>query len=416
MEDDMGSRHLSHLLIKGLAIVAVVAMLANAAWATGTTTVIYSFAGDEDGEYPATDLVIDQAGNLYGTTVQGGEFGGGTVFQLSPSGTHTVLYSFTGGADGGQPYGGVTLDPQGNLYGSTVVGGSGGACEDGCGVAYKLTYAGGTWSETVLHNFTGGDDGSGPGAGLTLDTQGNLYGMTPTGGAYGLGVIYQLKPAYGGTWKFRVIHTFTGGDDGGTGSAGRLLLDHAGNLFGVATVGGAYGAGTAFQLRLGPNNTWKLKTIYAFKGDPDAGFPYGALTPDQSGNLYGTTYYDGAYELGTVYQLSPKNGTWRERVLYSFKGGTDGASPISNVVFDLDGSLYGTTSEGGAPGCGCGTIFKLAPGGYGTWTESVVHAFTNTPDGAFPYNGMVADLVGNFYGTTVHGGDDGEGAIYQFTP
>jgi uncharacterized repeat protein (TIGR03803 family) len=416
MEDDMGSTRFSRSMIKGLAIVGVVAILSSAAWASGGTTVVYSFAGDEDGEYPSTDLVVDRAGNLYGTSVQGGEFGGGTVFQLTPSGTHTVLYSFTGGADGGQPYGGVTLDPKGNIYGATVVGGSGGACEDGCGVAYQLSYSGGAWTQTVLHNFTGGDDGSGPGAGLTLDTKGNLFGMTPTGGAYGLGVIYQLKPERTGGWKFRVVHTFTGGDDGATGSAGRLLLDDAGNLFGVATVGGANGSGTAFKLERTQHGNFEMKTLYAFKGDPDAGFPYGALTFDQSGNLYGTTYYDGANELGTVYQLSNANGTWTEQVLYSFKGGTDGASPISSLLFDHAGNLYGTTSEGGAPGCGCGTIFKLTPGDQGNWTESVVHAFTGIPDGAFPYNGMVADRAGNFYGTTVHGGADGEGAIYQFIP
>src|SRR6266566_10159907 len=153
----------------------------------GGTNVIYSFAGDEDGEYADTDLAIDKAGNLYGTTVLGGDFGGGTVFQLSPSGnawTHTVLYSFHGGADGGEPYKGVTLDSQGNLYGTAVTGG-GGSCEGGCGVAYKLTHSGGVWTQTVIHTFTGGDDGYGPGTGLTLGRYGTLYGMTPTGGANG---------------------------------------------------------------------------------------------------------------------------------------------------------------------------------------------------------------------------------------
>src|SRR5437879_8639617 len=151
-------------------------------------------------EYSSTYLVLDGTGNLYGTTVQSGEHSSGTVFQLTPSGntwTHTVLYSFTSGADGGQPYGGVTLDPQGNIYGTTVIGGShSGPCvEDGCGVVYKLTYSGGRWKEHVIHAFTGGKDGYGPGAGVTLD--GNIYGMTPTGGADGLGVIYQLTPARG---------------------------------------------------------------------------------------------------------------------------------------------------------------------------------------------------------------------------
>jgi uncharacterized repeat protein (TIGR03803 family) len=415
----MGSRRFSHPVIKGLAMFAVVSMLSSATRA-GTTSVIYSFAGDEDGEYPSTELVVDGAGNLYGTTVQGGDVGGGTVFQLAPSGggwTHTVLYSFTGGADGGQPYGGVTLDAEGNLYGTAVVGGTGGACpEDGCGVAYKLTKSGGSFTQSVIHNFTGRSDGYGPGSGLTLDDEGNLYGMTPTGGTYGVGVIYELKAHSSGNYGLRVIHTFTGGRDGGTASAGRLLFDDAGSLYGVATVGGAHGAGVAFELRKTPTGKWRLRTLYAFKGDPDAGFPYGGLIFDEAGNLYGTTYYDGAHEMGAVYQLSPSPGEWKERVLHSFEGGSDGSFSISTLVMDAAGHLYGTTSEGGAAGCGCGTIFRLARGTDGTWTESVAHRFTNVPDGAFAYNGMAADSAGNFYGTTVHGGADGEGAIYEFTP
>src|SRR5437762_11304718 len=143
----------------------------------GGTNVIYSFAGDEDGEYADTDLAIDKAGNLYGTTVLGGDFGGGTVFQLSPSGNgwvHTVLYSFTGGLDGGEPYKGVTLDAEGNLYGTAVTGGSG-SCEGGCGVAYKLTHG----TQTVIHSFTGGNDDSGPGVRATIDGPGNLHGVDP---------------------------------------------------------------------------------------------------------------------------------------------------------------------------------------------------------------------------------------------
>jgi len=397
---------------------ALVALSATSAKAA--TDVVYSFAGDEDGEYPSTELVVDGAGNLYGTSVQGGEIGGGTVFELTPSGNgwiHTVLYSFTGGADGGQPYGGVAIDAQGNLYGTTVIGGNGGICvEEGCGVVYKLTKSGGNWTQTVLYNFTGGDDGYGPGSGLTIGKDGSLYGMTPTGGAYGLGVIFQLKADQGGHSRFRVIHAFTGGSDGGTGSAGRLL-DENGTLYGVATVGGAYGKGTAFRLKPTQSGPWNLTTIYAFKGQPDAGFPYGGLARDGSGNLYGTTYYDGANNLGSVYQLSPSSlGKWRERVLHSFEGGADGSNSISNLVFDAAGNLYGTTSEGGSPGCSCGTIFKLTRGDNGSWTESVVHSFTGPPDGAYPYNGMVGDSEGNFFGATVHGGEDNEGSVYQLTP
>jgi uncharacterized repeat protein (TIGR03803 family) len=407
----------SHAVGGVLAMFALVAILASGPRAAAAGKVIYSFAGDEDGEYTDTDLVIDSAGSLYGSSVLGGEFGGGTVFRLTQSGRswiHTVLYSFTGGADGGEPYKGVTLDAQGNIYGTAVTGGTG-FCEGGCGVAYKLTNSGGTWSQTVIHSFSGGDDGSGPGAGLTIDNQGNLYGMAPTGGAYGLGVIYRLHPDASGNWSFKVIHTFTGGTDGATGSAGRLLL-HAGHLYGVATAGGANGKGVAFDLTPSQAAEWNLRTIYAFRGQPDAGFPYGGLLLDASGNLYGTTYYDGANNLGSVYQLSPTaGGRWTETVLYSFRGGGDGQNSISNLVSDAAGNLYGTTSEGGA-GCSCGTIFKLAPGPNGTWTESVVHRFRGPPDAAFPYNGMVPDSAGNFYGASVHGGTDGEGAIYKFTP
>ena len=411
----IGSRRLSPAIGGVLAAFAVMAILASGARAASTTDVIYSFAGGADGEYTDTDLVIDSAGNLYGTSVLGGDFGGGTVFQLTPSGNswiHTVLYSFSGGADGGEPYKGVTLDAEGNLYGTAVTGGAG-SCEGGCGVAYKLTNSGGTWTQTVIHSFTGGDDGSGPGAGLTIDNHGNLYGMAPTGGANGLGVIYQLHPDQSGNWTLKVIHTFTGGTDGATGSAGRLLL-HGGHLYGAATAGGANGKGAAFQLTPTPSGEWNLKTIYSFKGQPDAGFPYGGLTFDASGNLYGTTYYDGANNLGAVYELAPKpTGEWKEKVLYSFKGGSDGSNSISNLVFDAAGNLYGTTSEGGL---GSGTIFRLTPGANGTWTERVAHRFQGPPDGAFAYNGMVADTTGNFYGATVHGGTDDEGAIYKFTP
>jgi uncharacterized repeat protein (TIGR03803 family) len=151
----MRGRLFSHLMTRTLAISAAVALLVSGSVAASTTQVIYSFAGNADGEYTDTDLVADSAGNLYGTSVLGGAFGSGTVFQVTPSGTHTVLYSFTGGTDGGEPYKGVTLDPQGNLYGTAVTGGTGSGCDGGCGVVYKLTNSGGTWSQSVLHNFMG---------------------------------------------------------------------------------------------------------------------------------------------------------------------------------------------------------------------------------------------------------------------
>src|SRR6202051_1354175 len=203
-----------------LGIFAVFMLLAGGAWAASTTKVIYSFAGDADGEYTDTDLVMDNSGNIYGSSVQGGLYGSGTVFRVTTAGVHSVLYSFTGGADGGEPYKGVTLDGAGNLYGTAVTGG-GGSCEGGCGVASKLTNSGGVWTQTVIHTFTGGDDGSGPGSGLTVGWHDTIYGVTPTGGANGQGVVYQLKPMPDGTWQLTVLHAFTGGVDGRGGSGGR---------------------------------------------------------------------------------------------------------------------------------------------------------------------------------------------------
>jgi uncharacterized repeat protein (TIGR03803 family) len=402
----------SHLISRAVTILAIAALTLSAASASNPE-VLYSFAGGSDGEYLDTDLVIDSAGALYGTTVQGGTFGGGTVFQLSPSSTgwtHTVLYSFTGSKDGGEPYKGVTLDAQGNLYGTAVTGGAG-SCEGGCGVVFKLTNSGGTWTQSVIHSFTGGNDGSGPGSGLTFDSHGYLYGMTPTGGIYGLGVIYQLKPQANGTWGLNVIHAFTGGVDGSSGSAGRMILDRAGSLYGVTTVGGANGKGVAFQFTHSQTG-WTLLPLYAFKDQPDGALPYGGLILDRAGNLYGTTYYAGANDVGTVYKLTHANGSWTETVLYNFKGGTDGSSPISTLVSDAAGNLYGTTSDGGTS-CACGVIFKLARG---SGTESVRYRFPGAPGAGFSYNGMVGDSEGNFYGATTHGGPTNDGTIYKFTP
>ena len=406
--------------IVAIASCLVLAAALSVARAQGTLEVIHSF-GDGDGEYPSTELVMDGLGNLYGTTVTGGSYGAGSVFQLTPDGSggyaETLLYSFTGGKDGGQPYGGVTLDTQGNLYGSAVIGGRGGICaEDGCGVVYRVSHDKGVWTQKVLHDFTGTNDGSGPGAGVTFDAAGNLYGMTPTGGAYGLGTIYQLVPGANDKWGLRVIHTFTGGIDGGTGSAGRLLLDESGSLFGVATIGGEFGQGIAFQLTPGSNGKFKMTTLYSFRGEPDAGFPYGGLVKDDAGNLYGTSYYSGAHGDGAVYQLIPHgNGRYKEKVIHSFTGGDGGAYPISTLA-RIGGAFYGTTSEEGSGGCGCGTIFKIEQDVNAKWQYTVVYSFTGTPDAAFSYSGMLADGAGNLFGTTVHGGEDNDGAVFRFTP
>ncbi|MGC1381754.1 MAG: choice-of-anchor tandem repeat GloVer-containing protein [Candidatus Baltobacteraceae bacterium] len=381
--------------------------------AAGKEQVLYSFSGGNDGGNAATGLAIDPSGNLYGTTVIGGNATCGTVFKLAPQPTppwsETVLYNFGCFADGKSPHGGVNFDKHGNLDGTTVAGGSGGACaSDGCGLVFQLTAP----TENVLHSFTAGSDGFGPGGGVVFDRAGNIYGTTPDGGADYVGVIYEVSPS-GTQWKERVIHTFTGGKDGAVGSLGSLLIDKSGNLYGVTEEGGAHSAGTVFKMSQTSKNHWKLTTLYAFKGTPDAGSPYGGLVANASGHLFGTTYYGGAKGLGSVYELTPSGkGRYRERVLYSFQGGSDGSSTTTTLVFGGSGDLYGTTSAGGAS-CDCGTIFKVNPT---TGAEKVLHAFGGTGDGAYSYYGLTADKSGNFYGTTVAGGLFGQGTVFKFTP
>ena len=428
------SKHFWNSLSRALVVVVGTLVLVNGAWAASQEKKLYSFTGGLDGGRPAADLVFDNAGNLYGTTVTGGNSGNctggcGAVFKLARDSSgkwqETVLYNFQAGADGKNPYGGVMIDKTGNLIGVTVAGGSGGICSgDGCGVVYMLTRSGNTWNQSVLYSFTGGRDGAGPGSGLVLDKSGNLYGTTPSGGkpnacaGLGCGVIYQLAPVKGG-WKENVIHTFTGGKDGATGSLGRLLFDKAGNLYGLAEIGGDLtcnppsGCGAAYRLSPLPGGKWKMATLYAFKGQPDASFPYGGLISDASGNLYGTTYFGGMTGAGSVFELKPgSNGKWTETVLYSFQGTADGGNPTTTLVLSSAGNLYGTTSAGGDSN-GDGVVFKLTPSA-GGWKESVAHQFHGA-DGANPNYGLVQDKAGNLYGVTPFGGH-GQGVVFQMGP
>ena len=378
---------------------------------TGTEQVLYSFSGGNDGGNAASGLTFDRNGNLYGTTVTGGGANCGTVFKLAPrtgsSWQESVAYDFTCYGDGKNPHGGVILE-RGTLEGTTVAGGTGGYCTgDGCGGVFQLT----STHLNVLYDFTGGNDGFGPGGGLTPDSSGHLYGTAPDGGMYSQGVVYQLGRS-GRRWHQHVIHAFTGGRDGGVGSLGSLLFESPA-LYGVTELGGAHGAGTVFKVAPSGSGNWKLTTLYAFKGMPDAGSPYGGLVADSSGNLYGTTYYGGTHGFGAVYELvRNQHGGYRERVLYSFQGGSDGSYSTSTLVFGTSGQLFGTTSSGGGS-CDCGTIFAIDPK---TSTETVVHAFGGAGDGAYPYYGMTTDASGNLYGATVAGGSGNQGAVFEFTP
>lgn len=382
--------------------------------ANASEQVVHSFTGGFDGSDPATDLTSDGSGNFYGTTVVGGYYNCGTIFKMTPRSSppwqETVLYSFTCYGDGKNPYGGVTFDGSGNLFGTTVAGGTGPICAgDGCGVAWELHGSG----ESVLHNFTGGNDGYGPGGALTMDRKGNFYGTTPDGGSHYSGVIYQVFQRKG-NWHERVLHAFNGGSEGGVGSLGRLLL-RRGNLYGVTEIGGAHSAGTVYRLQQSGKN-WRLDTLYAFKGTPDCGSPYGGLIADRHGNLYGTTYYGGANGQGCVFELIAAK-SYAERVLYSFKGYNDGSNPTSTLLLSVSRlgarTLYGTTSMGGGS-CDCGTVFKVNAK---TGAESLLHSFVSgAQDGSYPYYGLVRDGNGNLLGTTATGGTSNQGVAFEVTP
>ncbi len=227
-----------------------------------------------------------------------------------------------------------------------------------------------------------------------------------------MGVVYELSPVEGSEWQQTVIHAFTGGNDGGVGSLGTLLYT-SGKFYGISEIGGKYGAGTVFLL-FQSNGKWDFQTIYAFEGQPHAGFPYGGLTIDSYGVLYGTTYYGGVYGMGAVFALDIVNNRVQEIVIHSFKGGTDGSSPTSTPVFDAAHNLYGTTSTGGLPACDCGTVFEVSLLG-NRLKEKVLHSFTSAPDGAYPSYGLTF-FNKAMYGSTPVGGAKGQGMIFTFTP
>jgi uncharacterized repeat protein (TIGR03803 family) len=312
-------------------------------------TVLYSFTGGADGNSPLAGLIRDAAGNLYGTTVAGGAHNQGTVFKIDTSNHETVLYSFTGGADGGLPQAGVIMDATGNLYGTASQGGFG-CAPLGCGTVFKIDT---TNHETVLHAFMAGSDGGNPEAGLILDPAGNLYGTTFGGGSGGQGIVFKIDTTNHET----VLYTFTGGSDGGGPVAG-LLRDAAGNLYGTTFNGGTSGQGTVFKI----DTTNHESALYSFTGGSDGGGPAAGLIRDVVGNLYGTTSQGGVgcsgLGCGTIFKINPSNG---ETTIYNFTGGSDGAGSMAGLLMDTTGNLYGTAYQGGTI-CnppGCGTVFEF---------------------------------------------------------
>jgi uncharacterized repeat protein (TIGR03803 family) len=263
--------------------------------------VLYDFSGGGDGSGPRAGLIFDGSGNLYGTTEFGGEHSSGTVFQVTPSGTETVLYSFCSLAkctDGYGPVAGLTFDQSGNLYGTTFKGGA-----SNQGTVFKLTPNGGSWKESVLHNFTGGNDGSEPVAGLIFDTAGSLYSTTYLGGANRSGVAFRLTLNTNGSWKETVLRSFTGSKGGANPVAG-LIFDQAGNLYGTTVSGGPHGRGVAFRLTPTAQGAWHETVLIYFNNHPGSA-PCGSLILDAAGKLYGTTFGHGVASHGSVFELAP---------------------------------------------------------------------------------------------------------------
>jgi hypothetical protein len=376
-------------------------------------SVLYSFTGSGgDGANPYAGLIMDASGNLYGTTGGGGN--GGTVFELvNSSGTYSeiVLYSFTGsGGDGANPAGGLLMDASGNLYGTTVRGGNINAnCQDGgCGTVFELVNSSGAYRERVLYSFTGsGGDGANPEAGLIMDASGNLYGTTAAGG---YGTVFELVNS-SGTYSEKVLYSFTGGSDGAV-PLGGVIMDGSGNLYGTTEEGGTNGWGAVFELVNSSGNYSETVLWSSTRSGGESPYRAGVIM-DTSGNLYGTTG-GGGNGYGTVFELVNSSGNYTENVLYSFtNSGGDGANPEAGLIMDALGNLYSTTFYGGTSGNG--TVFELFNSS-GTYNETL-YSFNGPPccggDGANPGAGLIMDASGNLYGTTLYGGTYGYGTVFQ---
>jgi len=371
--------------------------------------VLYAFTGGADGSQPYAGVVFDKAGNLYGTAQFGGAFGGGTVFQLSLSlsgrWTFHLIYTFTGGADGYIPIGGVVLDDAGNLYGTASSGGDP-VCQ--CGTVFELSPSQNGWTFNVLHSFTGADsDGAYPGASLVFD--GSLTGTTVHGGKGNHGSVFWLTNS-GNGWTKSLQWNFTGNN----GSQPWAAMSASTAIYGTTYAGGGDGDGNVFELRGGG----LIHVIHVFGAASKTGkHPIADLTMN-AGNLYGTTYDGSLYGRGAVFALVPsccKYDVWIAKVLHSFAG-PDGEDPSAGVVFDKVGNMYGTTSFGGADPSLDGTVFKLTPAPKNKWIHTLLHSFAGGDDGNYPASDLVMDDAGNLYGTTIFGGAFHSGVVYEVTP
>jgi uncharacterized repeat protein (TIGR03803 family) len=427
------SSHLTRPAVVALSWVTTIALalLAAPALQAQTFTVLHSFTGGVDGNWPAAGLTMDAEGNLYGTTEYGGHEGVhcdggacGTVFKLTRRGSTWVLnsvYEFKGGLDGKFPVARVVFGPDGRLYGTTSRGGGSGYGGEGNGTVFSLTppatvckSAVCPWAETIVYRF-GGADGDVPNGEVVFDQTGNIYSTTQGGGglACNCGVVYKLTPS-NGSWTEHILYSFTGAADGASPN-GTLIFDSNGSLYGTTLLGGGAfsecsgGCGTVYELT--PSGSgWTENTLYAFQDQDDGAFPVAGLIFDQEGNLYGAASTGEVNNGGTVFELTHSSGNWTFLPLFSFPSMTFGSpGPQASLVMDAAGNLYGTTLTDGA--YGEGSAFKLSNGSLG-WTQTVLHDFTGGSDGAVPFSNLVFDTSGNLYGTAA-GGGTGAGVVFE---
>jgi uncharacterized repeat protein (TIGR03803 family) len=336
--------------------------------------------------------------------------------------TLTVLHNFTRGQDGANPWGGLTIDRAGNLYGTATQGGSTN-CQGGCGTVFELSQRNAGWTLSPLYVFNGAPDGAYPEGRLIFGSDGRLYGTTGQGGLQnqngqcqmlGCGTILALRPpvtfCHSVTcyWTEQQLYQFTGNSDGAR-PTGDTVFDQAGNLYGTTYRAGSGDMGTVYELS-SSSGGWTETVIHAFNGS-DGANPYGGLALDPSGNLYGGTKMGGQYEYpGVVFQLTNTQSGWTENVLHSFDG-IDGDEPLGGLILDANGNVYGTTNHGGLGAGGGGKVFELAPSG-GSWTLDLLYGFSGISG---PWGDLVMDSSGAIYGTTVQDGMYGFGSVFKLT-
>jgi uncharacterized repeat protein (TIGR03803 family) len=400
-----------------LALVPALFAIQPAAAQTFTELYPFNSSGNlSDGGTPEAGVTRDAAGNLYGTTFFGGTGTGcdiyfdgcGTVFKVDTSGTETVLHSFGGASasvnDGWNPTARLILDAAGNLYGTTGYGGA-----HGHGTVFKVDAAG---NATIVHSFSGGTDGARPNAGLVLDAAGNFYGTTQYGGrecyGQGCGTVFRISA----DGRETVLYRFADGEDGAS-PLGGVALDSSGNIYGTTWLGGTHSYGTVFEI----NTSGNEKVLHSFAGGSDGANPLDAPVLDNAGNMYGTTAAGGAsgnslLGLGTIFMVDTAG---HESILYTFAGGSDGANPYAHLLVDASGNLYGTASAGGC--CGQGAVFEFSDGVltplYGFSTPD---SNGENSDGQYPMGGLIRDSAGNLYGTTVQAGTYGWGTVFEVQP